>query len=1052
VTVTDPAGNTYSYVLSFYEVPNGGGLWAEDVASLTFPGSPATTMTFSYTGTNQLLSGVAYNGTAYWSTGYNGDNEVNSDGAADGTERTSILYDTTSGGMVATITNPLGLTTKNTYITDSQGNYLLAAVSNSAVQGCGATTNSLVWDGNDNLKQTVDNDGIIHTYNYAANGQLQTETEASGTAVARKTDYVWDPDAQLNRISSVTVEGESKISYAYNAQNRIASVTRTNLASIGTANQSLKTTYGYTLYGDGMVETMTVTQPSPGGSDHTTYAYDTHGNLTSITDGLGHTTTYSGYNALGEVGKIVGPNGDETDYTYDARGRVASKTTHPNGTTATWNYGYDGFGLLASVSAPDGEVTTWTRDAEQRVETVTHNDKDGTSTETFGYDANGDVISDVVARGSDVGKSTSYVYNALGKVYQVKGTHGQVLTYGYDGNGNVLSITDALGHRTSKTYDELNRVIGVTDAANGVTSYTYDAGDHVTGVEDPRGLVTSYDWDGLGLLWKQVSPDTGPTWFTWDGYGRLASKELSGGTLQTFSYDAINRLASRVASGTATQTFAYDTCTHGIGRLCSASDATDTTTYSYTPEGWIASRGFSFQGTNYSYALGYSYNALGQLAGVTYPDGNEALYDYTDGAVSDVRLKVGSYNVYGVTGISYRPMDLAMSNWTSINGLTNTIAYDSDLRPTSISVPNVESLAFNYDAANRLTGITNGLDGSMTQTLGYDPLNRLTTVSSGADNASYQYDADGNRTNQVVNGTAVTFTPDTASNRLLSMTSAGSTVNFSYDPEGDILDYGPGTPPQMFAYTGFDRLNGTDVNGLSTHYDVNPEGQRLRKYTADTMTFFAPDASGALLSEDQDGTWMDYVWLNGRLVTVVANGGVYPVAADQTGRPLALTHPATQAILWESQGLPFDRGATTNHWGGFNIGFPGQYYDEEDGLWYNGARDYDASLGRYIESDPIGLAGGVNTYAYVNDNPTNSIDPSGEEGIGQWTYLAGSPDARNYQDALSGCYDRQYAEIEKGTFIVASLFFRRGGRGSVRCRCTKNRLPSRFTVQSIARA
>jgi YD repeat-containing protein len=124
---------------------------------------------------------------------------------------------------------------------------------------------------------------------------------------------------------------------------------------------------------------------------------------------------------------------------------------------------------------------------------------------------------------------------------------------------------------------------------------------------------------------------------------------------------------------------------------------------------------------------------------------------------------------------------------TSYNGLTNTITSDSDLRPTSISVPNVESLAFNYDAANRLTGITNGLDGSMTQTLGYDALNRLNGVASTADNETYQYDADGNRTHQVVNGTAVTFNPDTASNRLLSTTSGGSTVNYSYDPEGDIL-------------------------------------------------------------------------------------------------------------------------------------------------------------------------------------------------------------------------------------------------------------------------
>ena len=75
-----------------------------------------------------------------------------------------------------------------------------------------------------------------------------------------------------------------------------------------------------------------------------------------------------------------------------------------------------------------------------------------------------------------------------------------------------------------------------------------------------------------------------------------------------------------------------------------------------------------------------------------------------------------------------------MSGWTSYNGLTNTIAYDSDLRPTSISVPGVENLAFSYDAANRLTGITNGMDSTQSETLGYDALGRLTSMASTADN------------------------------------------------------------------------------------------------------------------------------------------------------------------------------------------------------------------------------------------------------------------------------------------------------------------------------
>lgn len=131
-----------------------------------------------------------------------------------------------------------------------------------------------------------------------------------------------------------------------------------------------------------------------------------------------------------------------------------------------------------------------------------------------------------------------------------------------------------------------------------------------------------------------------------------------------------------------TRAYTWDSCTHGKGRLCAAATATNTSSYSYTPEGWLVGRTFAFSsGANYS--LGYGYDAMGHLAMVTYPDGNQALYDHSYGAVADVRLKVGSNTVYGITAIGYRPMDLAMSGWTSYGGLTNAITYDSDLRPVS---------------------------------------------------------------------------------------------------------------------------------------------------------------------------------------------------------------------------------------------------------------------------------------------------------------------------------------------------------------------------------
>ncbi|GGA41943.1 hypothetical protein GCM10010981_33700 [Dyella nitratireducens] len=1051
VTVTDPANNAYTYVGN--ESP-GSYTLNDVVSSISFPGSPATTISFKGT-SGGILGEVDYNGTPYAYTTYdttvlsvNNGNPifgpywgwVTSTYYADGSGKNTIAYSKDgSGNLVATVTNPLGHVTTNTY---AGVNGLLSSISDGATSTCGPTANTRIYDGNGNLSQTVDNNGNVHTYNYAANGQLQTETEAAGTSLARKTDYVWDPNATLNRLLSVTVEGVRKTAYAYNAQNRIASISVTNLAANGIAGQTLTTSYQYALYGNGLVQTMTMTKPSPNGSDTDTYRYDGLGNLTSMTNGLGQTISYGGYNGLGQPGSITGPNGDTVNYTYDARGRVSTKTTHPNGGSATWSYGYDGFGLLAVESGPDGQVTTWNRNQVMQVTSINHNDKDGASSEGFLYDVNGDVIKHAIARGGTATLIDTVNYDGLGRVYQRLGQHGQSLTYAYDGNGNVLSVTNAAGHVTSHQYDALNRVtqttesggasssIGSTAQASATTSYLHDAGDQLTRVTDPRGLVTGYVYDGLGQLWQQTSPDTGMTSYSYDGNGRRTSMTRANGVQTMYAYDAIGRVTS-ISAGGQSQTFTYDSCANGLGRLCNAADASGHVGYSYTPEGWVTGRSFFVGGVSYS--LSYAYNATGDVTALVYPDGNQALYNYTNGVVSSVSLNVAGTGKTEASQITYQPQDKAMASWVGSNGLTTTLFYDTDGRFTGANVPAVLTYGVYYDNADRISKKQDFISPILTQNFAYDEQSRLVSETGSAENETYQYDADGNRIAQTVNGNSMNIFYESGSNRMIK----ASQTTFAYDALGN------SSAANGISRWQFDPFNRMTTAFGNTYY-IDPQGQRLMKTVGSATTYFAPDESNHLIAENDNGMWVDYLWLNGRLIGRIHGGQVQDIHLDQVGRPEAMTD-ANQTVIWRVFNLPFTREVGTNNVVPLNIGFPGQYFDAELSLWNNGYRDYFDWVGRYLESDPAGLAGGINTYIYADGNPVSLIDFWGLDTTytGQATYYS----LNGYKTASGGLFDGTVMaaamtgdKVPLGT-MVAVTYTQPGGKQVTVCVTVNDRGP-----------
>ena len=167
------------------------------------------------------------------------------------------------------------------------------------------------------------------------------------------------------------------------------------------------------------------------------------------------------------------------------------------------------------------------------------------------------------------------------------------------------------------------------------------------------------------------------------------------------------------------------------------------------------------------------------------------------------------------------------------------------------------------------------------------------------------------------------------------------------------------------------------MNGAMTNYVLNALDQRISKENTTGRTDFSYDEQGQLAFEQsQSGHSTNYLWFAGQLVGIVRDGKVYEIATDHLGRPeVAWDH--TNAVVWRAANHAFDRDVAQDRIGGLNIGFPGQYYDQETGFWYNGHRDYDPGTDRYLQPDPLGLDGGINPYLYASGNPLMKIDPLG---------------------------------------------------------------------------
>ena len=846
------------------------------------------------------------------------------DTATSNSRTTTFTYD--SNGLLTSVDGPrTDVTDTTTYTYDSSGNRL--TMTNALSQ----TTNFTSYDNSGRLLSMTDPNGVVTSMTHDVRGRLKTRTVDGVT-----TTFDYD---NVGNLTKITQPNGSYLEYTYDASSRLTDIEDNLGNKISYTLDALGNRTKEDVYDDLSVLQRTqsrtfdnlsqLIQTVGGENQITVLGYDGNGNQISVLDPLSRNST-SEFDSLNRLIKQTDAATNDTDYEYDDRDNL-TKVTDPRGLETT--YTYDGLDNQTQQVSPDTGTTTYT------------------------YDSAGNRLTQTDAKGI----VATFAYDALNRATSISYPNSQYdITYAYDGGthgiGRLTGMTYESG-TTSYSYDARGNLISearTIQSRTYTTSYQYDNADNLTQMIYPTGLVVDYTRNTVGQISSVSATDGTGTAQTiassiiYKPFGPIASMNLGNGLTTTLTYDQDYRLTDKVTPTIYDVDFAYDAANN-------ITSTTDNLTGVY--------------GSGTSFDQSFQYDVLDRLTQwVSYPvNSNTSTYTWTYDA-----------NGNRTEGTDYTQLDF--NNSSTSNRLDSATE-------TQGGAP-VDS--WTYDA-NGNTTYAEYWDHDYT----YGDHNRLVEIQDdGVIVASYQYNGKGERVVRTAYETHV-YHFDQNGQLIAETKSNGVPLREYIYLDGQLIAM---TEPEYEDWD-YDGIPDIDDN---CRYDVNPNQRDTNSdgygnicdpdldndgdVDNDDLTIVqnAIGTSNADADIDGDGNvdWWDEGIVNGWIgYPPGPNAGVvdnyFWVHNDHLGTPQLMTAD-DQFIVWHQTYTPFgDKWVHPVGYVDIHVRMPGQFYDNVSQLNYNYFRDYNPLTGRFMQSDPIGIAGGINTYAYVSNNPVRRIDPFG---------------------------------------------------------------------------